>query len=320
MDVFFQEPYCRLYEEERIRYQLFSYENEFGKIIYPFLLREIPLKIKGVQYYDVITPYGYGGPLAQSPSCIDKVFPAFSKVWEAYCSKHRIVSEFVRFHLFDNADIRTAFYGQTIQANTNIVIAIMPDPDKQWMSFEHKVRKNVNKALRSGLRVIRDPQGKYLDDFMRIYNGTMDRNHAMDFYYFGRAYFERILSHLPENSMMFHVLQDETVVSSELVLCSENYCYSFLGGTDSNFNSSRPNDLLKFEAINWCRESGRKKYILGGGYHGEDGIYRYKKSFAPYGAIPFYIGKKIWNDEIYQQLCLLTGNNSATAFFPAYRA
>ena len=32
--------------------------------------------------------------------------------------------------------------------------------------------------------------------------------------------------------------------------------------------------------------------VLGGGYGADDGIFRYKRSFAPHGLVPFFVGRR----------------------------
>jgi hypothetical protein len=75
-----------------------------------------------------------------------------------------------------------------------------------------------------------------------------------------------------------------------------------LGGTLPDAFPLRPNDLLKHEIILWARETGKKAFVLGGGYGSDDGIYRYKKSFAPQGSVPFSVGTRIHDKNVYDHL------------------
>ena len=45
-----------------------------------------------------------------------------------------------------------------------------------------EVRKNVKKALRNDLEILIEAKTDHLDEFLRIYNGTMDRNDAKTYY------------------------------------------------------------------------------------------------------------------------------------------
>lgn len=64
IDIYFTENYGKLYEDiEKGTNEVFEYRSELGFIRHMFIKREIPIKINGETYYDLVTPYGYGGPL-----------------------------------------------------------------------------------------------------------------------------------------------------------------------------------------------------------------------------------------------------------------
>jgi lipid II:glycine glycyltransferase (peptidoglycan interpeptide bridge formation enzyme) len=195
----------------------------------------------------------------------------------------------------------------------NVVRDLAPSANELWMDAEHKVRKNVKRARTAGVRIEFDAEGARLDDFLRLYSHTLDRNEASPRYRFPPEFFER----LPDERVYVHALLGDAVVSSELVLLSATNAYSFLGGTDKDVYAARPNDLLKWELILWLKEQGKRRFVLGGGYRDGDGIFRYKRSFAPSGLVPFYVGRRVLQRELYDELSARVGGNGD--FFPAYR-
>jgi lipid II:glycine glycyltransferase (peptidoglycan interpeptide bridge formation enzyme) len=209
------------------------------------------------------------------------------------------VSEVVRFSLFPEA---LADYPGERRVISENVVRVITDEDDVWRDFEYKVRKNVNKARASGVTVVLDRNADRLEDFLRIFHGTMDRRNAGEGYYFSREYFQRIQAELGAHVAWFHALVGETVVSTELVLVSADHIYSFLGGTDAEWFHVRPNDLLKLEIMNWARRAGKTAFVLGGGYVPGDGIYRFKLSFAPGGSVPFSIGCRVFNAGVYDAM------------------
>lgn len=322
LDIYFQPEYGKLYEQiEGGVCEAFEYKYDAGTIRNMYIKRPVPWLIDGIQYYDVITPYGYGGPVIIDGNASSGLLAGYYAAWSAYCHENGIVAEFIRFHLFDNTDLRNTFPGEIVHISDNVVRRLDDTMDVMWMEFEHKVRKNVKKAQSNGLTVTIDGTGTELSEFLNIYYSTMERNNAKDYYYFNRAYFQSIINTLPGRFMFFHVWKDDTIVSTELVLCSDKYVYSFLGGTMDEYYSMRPNDLLKYEIIKWGKETRHIAFILGGGYGGNDGIYRYKKAFAPGDDVPFYIGRLIHNKYIYDALVekrKLDGPINE-GFFPQYR-
>ena len=86
-----------------------------------------------------------------------------------------------------------------------------------------------------------------------------------------------------------------------------------------------PNGVME-----WARSQGKKRFILGGGYRPDDGILRYKLSFAPNGRVPFYVGCRILDEELYAKAVTARGAAESERtgsgwepradYFPLYRA
>ena len=183
--------------------------------------------------------------------------------------------------------------------------------------------KNVKKARSHGLSCIVENTGEYLDDFLRIYNGTMERTEAEGEYFFSRQFFEE-LNEMKDNVMYFHVFYEGKIISTELVIYGAENAYSYLGGTDSAYFGVRPNDYLKYEIIKWGCEKKLKNFILGGGHGTDDGIFQYKAALAPNGIYDFYVGTDIFCEEKYQKLCDIRKMedpyfNESEKLCPAYR-
>ncbi len=325
LDLYFNPNYAKVYKDIDGDSDTFVFESPFGKITYTYILRKIKWSIDGQTYFDIVTPYGYGGPYCENVTDMAKLMSAYKDAITNHCRKNNIICEFHRFHLFDNVDFRKNYFGETIELSANVVVNTSGDfVTNIWDKYDRKVRKNVRKAEAAGLNIIIEKDTCHLDDFLFIYNKTMDRNHADSYYYFGREYFLNIEKLLPENFIYFHACKDGKVVSTELVLCSEKYAYSFLGGTLSDYYDYRPNDFLKNEVLKWCNRTGREKFILGGGYHKDDGIYRYKKCFTPDPDVPFYIGRYIFDQEVYNKAIEARVSEDPnfdrkTGYFPTYR-
>ncbi|MBE6336704.1 MAG: GNAT family N-acetyltransferase [Lentimicrobiaceae bacterium] len=325
-DLYFNPNYAKVYKDIDGSSDTFVFECQYGKITNTYIKRKVCWQIEGITYYDIVTPYGYGGPLAENVSDVKKLLIEYKKAFTEYCKEHNIICEFIRFHLYENVDIRENYYGETQHILDNVVVSTKNDFENDiWMSYAHKVRKNVKKALKNDLSVIIENNLNHIDDFLYIYNLTMDRNNANDYYYFKDSYFKSIAELLPDNYMYFHVIKDGKICSTELVLCSEKYAYSFLGGTLTEYYEFRPNDYLKNEIIKWCNKTGREYFILGGGYHKDDGIYRYKKGFTSDPDVPFYIGKYIFDEQIYNKIVEVRKSvdnsfNIDTNYFPKYRS
>jgi hypothetical protein len=329
-EVFAHPAYVSLYadgEERRAMAALFR-DGE-NTVLYPFILQSLGTdewSPGAAAAADIITPYGYGGPFCWGRGERLTTATSFWAHFQPWADAQGVVSEFVRFALFPD-ELLLPYPGEREERLLNVVRELDTDLDAMWMDFEHKVRKNVQKARRSGIVVEHDATAARLSDFLRIYGHTMDRRSANETYYFSEEFFERIRDELAGQYMFFHALIDNRVISTELVLVSEENVYSFLGGTESDAFQLRPNDLLKYEIIAWAKANGKKRFVLGGGYQPDDGIFRYKLAFAPGGTTPFFVGRRVFDGIQYESLVRqherqleARGDTPRVGFFPAYRA
>ena len=148
----------------------------------------------------------------------------------------------------------------------------------------------------------------------------MDRTDADSEYYFSKKFY-RSLNVMKNNIAYFYAVYDNKIVSTELVIYGSENCYSYLGGTDRAYFDVRPNDFLKYEIIKWAKRKGLKKFVLGGGYGSDDGIFQYKSALSPKGIVDFYIGRKIFNDDEYKKILNLRNPYELNDnFFPIYRS
>lgn len=321
-DIFYFSGYSKAFMKETPKNGtpiLLLYEDGNDRAINVVLRRDVAFdgklsgKIETGKYFDLITPYGYGGFWGNITDW-DKLNEAYT----TYCMENHYVCEFVRFELF--TDYYAHYDGEVENRTHNVVRSLEMPLDEMWMDFKQKVRKNVKKANSYNLSCIIENTGEHLDDFLRIYYGTMDRTEADGEYYFSKQFYED-LNEMKDNVMYFHAVYEEKIVSTELVIYGSENAYSYLGGTDREYFDVRPNDYLKFEIIKWAKEKGLKNFVLGGGYGADDGIFQYKLSLAPHGEYDFYIGRKIFDKESYDKLVeLRTGEKLNERYFPLYRS
>jgi lipid II:glycine glycyltransferase (peptidoglycan interpeptide bridge formation enzyme) len=199
----------------------------------------------------------------------------------------------------------------------NVVVSTTISADEQWRTYEHKVRKNVNKARRNGCAVVRQDDAVGTSRFHTIYEETMNRRGAADRYLFSHDFFAGLATDLRGNCGFYLVYdQKGEAISAELVLTSDQWSYSFLGGTRSDFFHLAPNDLLKHRVIDDTRERGAAGFVLGGGLTPNDGIFRYKRSFAPTGVVGFRTARMVLDAAAYERL---SRGQAETEYFPAYR-
>lgn len=269
-------------------------------ILLPGYLTNIKLYNASTPYYHFTTPYGYTGPLFQQ-NIVDNEIINFWKEINYWYNNNNVISEFVRFNLFENSKNYDSIIHNTMLNVKGRII----DEETQWKSFDSKVRKNVNRAKREGLEFqifyLNIPEIE-IEKFYNIYIQTMVRTKASKSFFYQLIDFISFIKSNPTNTALCNVYFNNEVISSEMILISDNTIFSFLGGTNEQYFHKRPNDLLKYELINWARIHRKEFYVLGGGYGYEDGIFNYKKSFFPNDIVEYKTGRKIVNSKKYYEL------------------
>lgn len=278
----------------------FLYQDDNEIILLPGYLKQIKIYDSLKEQFDFSTPYGYTGPFC-SENIKQNTLIKFWQVTTKWLLDNNVVSEFIRFNLFNNA---CGYNGVIHDTMLNIKGRVIHEDD-QWMAFDAKVRKNVKRAQREGLTseiYYQDIEQVYINEFYTIYIDTMKRTNAKEFFFYTLESFNHFILNNLDLCAICTIYDDDKPISTELLLISNNSVFSFLGGTLGDAFEKRPNDYLKFEVINWARSQGFENYVLGGGYGYEDGIFKYKKAFFPKDVVKYVTGRKIVDQEKYLHL------------------
>jgi|SRR5690625_1817950 len=322
LDIYFDSNYGKLYEEiEDGRAIVYDYDSSNGKIRHSFIKREIPFKINDQNFYDIVTPYGYGGPLILESDNKNQLVTEFEREFQNYCDQNNIVSEFIRFHpiLANYKEFQDIYY--TIYLRNTVGTSLKYDENPFNIEFSKSTRKTVRRSFKSGLsyRIIEQPQD--LSTFMKIYYSTMSRNNASGYYYFDEKYFEKCLKYFKQNMILVEVVYDGKVIASSINFRSNNTVHVHLSGTLTDYINMSPAYIIKFGTLEWAKENGMKLIHYGGGTSNNqnDSLYNFKKKFTKNTEFEFHIGKKVWNQDIYNSLCSKVNVDNDSDFFPAYR-
>lgn len=284
-------------------YESFELYNGDESFYFQYIKRDIADEIPTLErnsYFDIITPFDYGGFYYTSEEILEKGLLAF----EQRCKEDGIVSAFLRFNpmLEQNYQIIKK-YMECIKLQEHIVIDLQNDYRK---NFSKRKIRNIQKAKKQKYKFIIDDN---IDNFYSVYIDSMDRLDADKYFKFDK----KVLEKLCDFGQIFSIYYDNKAVSSLFIIEDENEVYYFLGGTLSKYLSFGFNSLL-FELVCDFYKAKKTLFFLGGG---KDGLYQYKCEFSQ-TTRPFYIGKKVFDKEIYDRLTLQTKQQNNN-FFPQYR-
>jgi serine/alanine adding enzyme len=295
-----------------------------AKIAYPLFLRPtylLPIHTAApAALWDTLSPE-YSGPLLVSDDEIDGA--EFQEIWNRTCGCLGIVAEFAHLHPW-KAQL-ACLDSQVLVSDREIVYIDVTEPPERLLktSFSYACRKNLRRAQSEGLEVYFATDADDIREFHRIYTATMTRNHALVRYFYPLEYFLAFFEEMPNNALFVMARHESKTIAATLYLYDNTDVYSYLGGTDYEYQQMRPSNVVVFEAIRWAHTAGRQRLILGGGYKPDDGIFRFKASFSPLRAC-FSVYRKVHMPSAYESMCRAWAAQSgldiaAATYFPAYR-
>ena len=267
------------------------------------------------EYYDFATPYGYGGWIIEGEDT-EGLFSEYIK----WLADNKIISEFVRFHpMLQNQRNCENFY-DVIQLG-EVVHMDLSSPELIWENITSKNRNVIRKAVKNRVKIYTGRFPEIYKTFRNIYNGTMDKDNADKYYYFGEEFYESVLEDLPQNAQVFFAKKDDEVIAASIILFANHRMNYHLSGSLREYSNLAPTNLLLYNAALWGNANGYDTLYLGGGVgSGEDGLFKFKRAFYKGNLQHFFIGKKVFNEEAYKYLLEIRGQEPQSNFFPLYRA
>jgi lipid II:glycine glycyltransferase (peptidoglycan interpeptide bridge formation enzyme) len=281
------------------------------------------LPFKGTESgkWDSGTP-DFTGPLMFSAD--NDLAAAFPALCSMFFQSEGIVTEFAHLHPWSSAQGLLEQSGRIY--NRDIVwIDLCLSSEELWrQQLQHSCRKNITVATQEGVKVFSASTDDHIREFCRIYEDTMQRNNALEGYYFPASFFRAFRDELPENARFVFAEYKDQIVAATLYLHDDTDVFSFLGGADAAFQYVRPTNAVIWETIHWAQQAGKKRLILGGGYKPDDGIFRFKSTFSRLRQA-FYIYKRVHLEQDYALLERSSrehygiADDEVLSYFPSYR-
>jgi hypothetical protein len=327
VDVYFRYEYFKLYlKHYDVVPEGIYWEDTNIKVFWTHLIRDISKieQFKSFEYYDLTTPYGYGGPIILSKTNdSDRIFKSISVFLEEYkkfALRNNYVSEFIRFHpVFEN----WKFFNRLLNISyLNDVVVVDGGKYLQeiWKTMSKTTRRYIKKSKKEFQNIIvnMSPPHKDIEEFYRLYIEVMKKHNASKKYFFSYEFIKDHFDILKDKSILIYCINNQNLIgASAIFLVGSTYLHYHLGATNYNFKCS-PLRLILWNAIVWSKNTGISLFNLGGGKGKNDTLFKFKAGFSNTYK-KFYIGKIIFNEKVYKMLIKLAGVNPDVNFFPAYR-
>ena len=279
------------------------------ELLAPLLVREIGASGE----LDAISPYGYPGiapPLdtaeidhtlggSMSDARVDPGGVDFASTG--------LVAVFIR-HALGRPPLSGA-------SERNVVQIADPElPRKSRGSDRNQVNKNLRRGYELELAPGPETTATQRAAFLAAYEQTMRRTGAAEHYFFGAAYFDRVL----ESTQTWLALArapDGKIAAASIVTRSDGYLHYYLSGsTDSHLRDSPMKNIVT-ALVDFSSEQGLP-LNLGGGIRPGDRLEEFKRGFGN-RELPWRSSEIVCDQAAYARL---SAGRAAGDFFPAYRA
>jgi hypothetical protein len=317
-DVYYRPGYCGAYE-------VAGHGRAVAVVtdgaLFPLLLRPLPF---GVDGFDAATPYGYGGVLFTEPGSVKNADLRQLRDW---CVANGVVSCLLRLHPLlggseqlseiDEGAVEIRDHGPTTAVDPRQI-----DPGTRRLAGMSKGRKADLTIARRELELTWGSSDEQLEDFRRVYDGTMERLGAGEFYVFPPEYYRALAEDLGERFAVALARRGGDVVGGALFFSDRRFAHYHLSGTTESGRELKAGTLLVHAGAEWAAERGSELLHLGGGTSGADSLFGFKKSFGG-ETYTYSFASLVALPERYDALVGLRSKESEPSrpgFFPAYRA
>jgi hypothetical protein len=279
------------------------------ELLAPLVVREIP----GSDARDAVSPYGFPGFAVRRASEIhhtrggstsDAPLDPARIDWSAA----GLVSLFVRHTLEEPPLAGTS--------GRNLVQIADPALPRKSRGSD---RNQVNKNRRAGYEVLLVPGPETGNEqragFLAAYEQTMRRTGAAERYFFGAAYFERLLESPRSWLALAHAPGGGEVAAASLLVRSDGFLHYYLSGSADPWLRDSPMKNIVSALVDLSIEQGLP-LNLGGGITRGDPLEEFKRGFAN--------REQTWRTS--EIVCdpdadaRLSADREAGDYFPAYRA
>ncbi|TWT03613.1 GNAT family N-acetyltransferase [Planomicrobium sp. CPCC 101079] len=314
-DLYVDQSFGRLYEAmENGTCEAFDFFHALGTVKHVFIKREIPIRMGGKVFYELVTPCGYGGPMIAGCKEGDKrkLVYEFALAFERYCKDHHIVWEYVRFHpVIGNAEACADCYDlHYIGEAFGTDLQAFADPVQE--EFSESAKRAVWKALEAGVEYRITEKPKNLHQLYKFYSSFADKGEKKfkaDFFWeCGKSFREQIV--------LVEAVYKGQVIGMGLNFLANNILHTHLSVVDPSFCYLSPEHVMHFGLTLWGKEQG-VDLLLDGSWLIDPkatGMHIFKKQFSQNTSFKYCIGQRVWDRGVYRKLCGVAENGETDVY------
>lgn len=221
----------------------------------------------------VSVPYvNYGGLLCSSAAAADALLN------EAESLRRDCRADYLELRHVD----RILDGAPTRQHKVTMLLPLAATVETQWRCFDSKLRNQIRKAEKSGLRPLIGHLD-LLDGFYEVFARNM-RDLGTPVY--SKEFFTNVLTVFPDASRIVAVTIDGEIIAAGIALWFRNTMEIPWASSISDYKALCPNNMLYWEAIKFAIEHGFSTFDFGRSTPG-GGTYKFKKQWGTV-AVPLH--------------------------------
>jgi hypothetical protein len=335
-DTYYRPGYVAAYRDESTSIRGLVLNSGSRRFLLPLVFRSLSTLPFAPEEpgFDVITPYGYGGilPLEAGPVSREEGAQLVASL-QAWCRLEDVVSCFIRLHSLEaqhlwfeglQADgVELQYSGPT----KTIELLEWDESQAVPASLPKGRRKNVRWARRKlsfEVSTCDEPASEAaLQQFIEIYECTMDRRQASDFYYFPKTYYRELAKGLGRDMAIVIARAQEKPAAGALFFSDAKYAHFHLSGSTDEGRKLDASAAVILQGAEWARTRGCTRLHLGGGVTPNDSLCMFKDAFGG-KTFEFYSLRVVGDQARYLELLRRRmdagGSPLRPNFFPEYRA
>jgi hypothetical protein len=311
---------------------LFYMKDVEGCAALPFLLRQVS-EIDGLRdclYQDATSVYGYPGivcSVKQEDEGSTEFRNRFQKGFLKFLNEKGVIAFFSRLNPLLSTSWMFESICEIIPLSKTIAINLLQPEEIQLKGMSKGHRYDIRKARKEGVTVREDMKFDCLDDFISMYNETMDHSTASEYYYFPKEYYLKCKDLIQDSIKLFFAEKEGVIISASMFFLTNGIIQYHLSGTPRKYLMYGGAKVIIDELRIFGKKNGFSWLHLGGGVGSkEDSLFHFKAGFSK-ARFPFEVVNMIINPEIYAELvakriawattngCLSLSND----YFPKYR-
>ena len=312
---------------------LFFFQNAEDSAALPLLIRKIS-DVPGLEdcpLFDATSVYGYPGVVTnvENNSMHAEAFRhQFQAALLNVFHEKKIIAFFTRQNPLFSTSWLFQGMGEILAMGRTIAIDLEHSMHEQEKGMTKGHRYDIRKARESGVTSYDDNNFERLDDFISIYNETMQRNDALEYYFFPDSYYGELIKSLGQKIKLFVAEKDGELISASLFLLTDKIIQYHLSGSPAEYLKLSGAKVILDEVRHWGTNHGYKWLHLGGGLgSAEDSLFRFKAGFSK-SRFSFEVIRAILEPQIYTKLVSQKNRwmelngfaKKSDNYFPAYRA